>query len=94
MPAPVLRALYQVYINYYYGGRSETELTTAQLTLITGEGSVNKEETGNIIVPCVMLAGEAARWWKSFDGDQHPFHTTLSLFQIRLLGSLPPLPRI
>ncbi|KXL86033.1 hypothetical protein AUS15_27495, partial [Escherichia coli] len=35
MPAPV-HGRYQVYINYY-GGRSETELTTAQLTLITDE---------------------------------------------------------
>ena len=54
MPAPV-HGRYQVYINYY-GGRSETELTTAQLTLITDEGSVNeKQET--FIVP-MRNAGE------------------------------------
>lgn len=54
---------YQVYINYY-GGRSETELTTAQLTLITDEGSVNeKQET--FIVP-MRNAGELTLV-KSFD---------------------------
>lgn len=53
MPAPV-HGRYQVYINYF-GGRSETELTTAQLTLITDEGSVNeKQET--LLYRCVMLA--------------------------------------
>ncbi|WP_252870873.1 DUF2135 domain-containing protein, partial [Shigella boydii] len=48
----------------YYGGRSETELTTAQLTLITDEGSVNeKQET--FIVP-MRNAGELTLV-KSFD---------------------------
>ena len=62
MPAPV-HGRYQVYINYY-GGRSETELTTAQLTLITDEGSVNeKQET--FIVP-MRNAGELTLV-KSFD---------------------------
>ena len=52
-----------VYINYF-GGRSETELTTAQLTLITDEGSVNeKQET--FIVP-MRNAGELTLV-KSFD---------------------------
>ncbi|WP_077726319.1 DUF2135 domain-containing protein, partial [Escherichia coli] len=51
------------YINYF-GGRSETELTTAQLTLITDEGSVNeKQET--FIVP-MRNAGELTLV-KSFD---------------------------
>lgn len=62
MPAPV-HGRYQVYINYF-GGRSETELTTAQLTLITDEGSVNeKQET--FIVP-MRNAGELTLV-KSFD---------------------------
>ncbi len=63
MPAPV-HGRYQVYINYY-GGRSETELTTAQLTLIfADEGSVNeKQET--FIVP-MRNAGELTLV-KSFD---------------------------
>ena len=62
MPAPI-HGRYQVYINYY-GGRSETELTTAQLTLITDEGSVNeKQET--FIVP-MRNAGELTLV-KSFD---------------------------
>ena len=62
MPAPV-HGRYQVYINYY-GGRRETELTTAQLTLITDEGSVNeKQET--FIVP-MRNAGELTLV-KSFD---------------------------
>lgn len=62
MPAPV-HGRYQVYINYF-GGRSETELTTAQLTLITDEGSVNeKQET--FIVP-IRNAGELTLV-KSFD---------------------------
>ena len=62
MPAPV-HGRYQVYINYY-GERSETELTTAQLTLITDEGSVNeKQET--FIVP-MRNAGELTLV-KSFD---------------------------
>ncbi|EFW9205381.1 DUF2135 domain-containing protein [Shigella boydii] len=48
----------------YYSGRSETELTTAQLTLITDEGSVNeKQET--FIVP-MRNAGELTLV-KSFD---------------------------
>lgn len=54
MPAPV-KGRYLVYINYY-GGRSETELTTAQLTIISDEGSANeKQET--FIVP-MRKAGE------------------------------------
>ena len=53
MPAPI-HGRYQVYINHY-GGRSETEQSIAQLTLITDEGSVNeKQET--FIVPMRNLA--------------------------------------
>ncbi len=62
IPAPV-HGRYQVYINYY-GGRSETELTTAQLTLITDEGSVN-EKPETFIVP-MRNAGELTLV-KSFD---------------------------
>lgn len=47
-PTP-LQGRYLVYINYY-GGRSETELTTAHLTIISEEGTINeKQET--FIVP-------------------------------------------
>ncbi|POP45052.1 hypothetical protein CHU32_14165 [Superficieibacter electus] len=54
MPAP-LKGRYLVYVNYF-GGRSETELTTAQLSIITDEGSANeKQET--FIVP-MREAGE------------------------------------
>lgn len=53
-PTP-LKGRYLVYVNYY-GGRSETELTTAHLTLITEEGSPDeKQET--FIVP-MRKAGE------------------------------------
>lgn len=54
MPAP-LKGRYLVYVNYF-GGRSETALTTAQLSIITDEGSVNeKQET--FVVP-MREAGE------------------------------------
>lgn len=53
-PTP-LKGRYLVYVNYY-GGRSKTELTTAHITIITEEGSINeKQET--FIVP-MRNAGE------------------------------------
>ena len=70
MPAPV-HGRYQVYINYY-GGRSETELTTAQLTLITDEGSVNEKQETFIFTQGELrqagAAGEELLHGGGFDG--------------------------
>ncbi|WP_058913493.1 YfaP family protein [Entomohabitans teleogrylli] len=41
-PSP-LRGRYLVYVNYF-GGRSETELTTAQLTIISEEGTPDEKQ--------------------------------------------------
>ena len=51
-PTP-LKGEYLVYVNYYGGGYSEEgpaqELTTAQVTLISGEGSVNEKQESFLI---------------------------------------------